>query len=61
MIMDARLKDLNPTMPVIFIKAIPVDKQEQEQECVPMSRLQDSSKGAHIHVDFQPEDQRESH
>ncbi|KAG8446024.1 hypothetical protein GDO86_013774 [Hymenochirus boettgeri] len=27
-IMDARLKDLTPAMPVIFIKAIPVDKQE---------------------------------
>ncbi|XP_016382633.1 dynein axonemal heavy chain 9 [Sinocyclocheilus rhinocerous] len=25
---DARLKELTPTMPVIFIKAIPVDKQE---------------------------------
>lgn len=28
MIVDARLKELTPTMPVIFIKAIPVDKQE---------------------------------
>ncbi|KAM4031554.1 dynein axonemal heavy chain 9 isoform 1-T1 [Anomaloglossus baeobatrachus] len=27
-ITDARLKDLTPAMPVIFIKAIPVDKQE---------------------------------
>lgn len=28
MIADARLKDLTPAMPVIFIKAIPVDKQD---------------------------------
>uniref|UniRef100_A0A671VQH4 Dynein axonemal heavy chain 17 n=1 Tax=Sparus aurata TaxID=8175 RepID=A0A671VQH4_SPAAU len=28
MIVDARLKELTPTMPVIFIRAIPVDKQE---------------------------------
>ncbi|XP_015248307.1 PREDICTED: dynein heavy chain 9, axonemal [Cyprinodon variegatus] len=28
LIVDARLKDLTPTMPVIFIRAIPVDKQE---------------------------------
>ncbi|XP_068610643.1 dynein axonemal heavy chain 9 [Brachionichthys hirsutus] len=28
MIVDARLKELTPAMPVIFIKAIPVDKQE---------------------------------
>ncbi|XP_028263973.1 dynein axonemal heavy chain 9 isoform X2 [Parambassis ranga] len=28
MIVDARLKELTPTMPVMFIKAIPVDKQE---------------------------------
>ncbi|KAF7647641.1 hypothetical protein LDENG_00168940 [Lucifuga dentata] len=28
MIADARLKDLTPSMPVIFIKAIPVDKQD---------------------------------
>ncbi|XP_056152723.1 LOW QUALITY PROTEIN: dynein heavy chain 9, axonemal [Lampris incognitus] len=28
MIVEARLKELTPTMPVIFIKAIPVDKQE---------------------------------
>lgn len=28
MIVDARLKELTPTVPVIFIKAIPVDKQE---------------------------------
>ncbi|OCT60754.1 dynein heavy chain 9, axonemal isoform X2 [Xenopus laevis] len=27
-IMDSRLKDLTPAMPVIFIKAVPVDKQE---------------------------------
>ncbi|XP_075314376.1 dynein axonemal heavy chain 9 [Odontesthes bonariensis] len=30
MIVDARLKELTPTMPVIFIKAIPVDKQENK-------------------------------
>lgn len=28
MIVDARLKELTPAMPVIFIRAIPVDKQE---------------------------------
>ncbi|CAB1338188.1 unnamed protein product, partial [Coregonus sp. 'balchen'] len=28
MMVDARLKELTPTMPVIFIRAIPVDKQE---------------------------------
>uniref|UniRef100_A0A7N6A473 Dynein heavy chain 9, axonemal n=1 Tax=Anabas testudineus TaxID=64144 RepID=A0A7N6A473_ANATE len=28
MIVDARLKELTPTMPVIFIRAVPVDKQE---------------------------------
>uniref|UniRef100_A0A8C4H1B1 Dynein heavy chain 9, axonemal n=1 Tax=Dicentrarchus labrax TaxID=13489 RepID=A0A8C4H1B1_DICLA len=28
MIVDARLKELTPSMPVIFIRAIPVDKQE---------------------------------
>lgn len=28
LIVDARLKELTPTMPVIFIRAIPVDKQE---------------------------------
>uniref|UniRef100_A0A3P9AKI4 Dynein axonemal heavy chain 17 n=1 Tax=Esox lucius TaxID=8010 RepID=A0A3P9AKI4_ESOLU len=28
MMVDARLKELTPTIPVIFIKAIPVDKQE---------------------------------
>ncbi|XP_029978186.1 dynein axonemal heavy chain 9 [Sphaeramia orbicularis] len=28
LIVDARLKELTPNMPVIFIKAIPVDKQE---------------------------------
>ncbi|XP_062976517.1 dynein axonemal heavy chain 9 [Elgaria multicarinata webbii] len=28
LIADARLKDLTPSMPVIFIKAIPVDKQD---------------------------------
>uniref|UniRef100_A0A8C3H5M5 Dynein heavy chain 9 n=1 Tax=Chrysemys picta bellii TaxID=8478 RepID=A0A8C3H5M5_CHRPI len=28
MMMDARLKDLTPAMPVIFIKAIPADKQD---------------------------------
>ncbi|XP_008276610.1 dynein axonemal heavy chain 9 [Stegastes partitus] len=28
MIVDARLKELTPTMPVIFIRAIPVDKQD---------------------------------
>ncbi|XP_024861684.2 dynein heavy chain 9, axonemal isoform X1 [Kryptolebias marmoratus] len=28
LIVDARLKELTPTMPVIFIKAIPVDKRE---------------------------------
>ncbi|XP_045925478.1 dynein beta chain, ciliary-like [Micropterus dolomieu] len=28
MIVDARLKELTPTIPVIFIRAIPVDKQE---------------------------------
>ena len=27
-IVDARLKELTPAVPVIFIKAIPVDKQE---------------------------------
>lgn len=29
MIVDARLKELTPAMPVIFIRAVPVDKQEQ--------------------------------
>ncbi|XP_034563350.1 dynein heavy chain 9, axonemal [Notolabrus celidotus] len=28
LIVDARLKELTPTMPVIFIRAVPVDKQE---------------------------------
>lgn len=28
MMTDARLKDLTPAMPVIFIKAIPADKQD---------------------------------
>lgn len=28
LIVDARLKELTPAMPVIFIRAIPVDKQE---------------------------------
>lgn len=28
MIADARLKELTPNMPVIFIKAVPVDHQE---------------------------------
>lgn len=28
MIQEARLKELNPAMPVIFIKAIPVDRME---------------------------------
>ena len=28
LISEARLKELTPAMPVIFIKAIPVDKQE---------------------------------
>ncbi|KAL0984038.1 hypothetical protein UPYG_G00136240 [Umbra pygmaea] len=28
MIVDARLKELTPTVPVIFIKAIPIDKQD---------------------------------
>lgn len=28
MIVEARLKELSPTVPVIFIKAIPVDKQD---------------------------------
>ncbi|KAK2835022.1 hypothetical protein Q5P01_015506 [Channa striata] len=30
MIADARLKELTPTMPVIFIRAVPVDKQESK-------------------------------
>ncbi|XP_034049709.1 dynein heavy chain 9, axonemal [Thalassophryne amazonica] len=30
MIVDARLKELTPAMPVIFIKAIPVDKKEHK-------------------------------
>uniref|UniRef100_A0A668AEI7 Dynein axonemal heavy chain 17 n=1 Tax=Myripristis murdjan TaxID=586833 RepID=A0A668AEI7_9TELE len=30
MIVDARLKELTPTVPVIFIRAIPVDKQEMK-------------------------------
>lgn len=29
-IADARLKDLTPAMPVIFIRAIPVDKQDNQ-------------------------------
>ena len=35
MIADSRLKELTPNMPVIFIKAIPVDKQETKNvyEC----------------------------
>lgn len=35
LIQEARLKDLNPSMPVIFIRAIPVDKQETKNiyEC----------------------------
>ena len=35
LIQEAHLKDLNPAMPVIFIKAIPVDKQETKNiyEC----------------------------
>ena len=28
MIQEARLKELNPAMPVIFIKAIPVDRMD---------------------------------
>lgn len=28
MMMDARLKDLTPAMPVMFIKAVPTDKQD---------------------------------
>lgn len=35
MIADARLKELTPNMPVIFIKAVPVDRQETKNvyEC----------------------------
>lgn len=34
-IADARLKELTPNMPVIFIKAVPVDRQETKNvyEC----------------------------
>ena len=35
LIQESRLKELTPTMPVIFIKAIPVDKQDTKNvyEC----------------------------
>lgn len=34
--------------------------QTRKQERVPVSRLQDPPEGAHVRVDLQPEDQRES-
>lgn len=33
--------------------------QARNQECVPVSRLQDPPEGTHVRVDLQPEDQRE--
>ena len=59
LIQESRLKELTPAMPVVFLRAIHIDKQETKNMYECPVYIQDTRTRPHVRVDLQPQDQGE--